>query len=95
MTQGSDRPMLSAKPVPRHYSPLGTVVDHDHITAFELSERLPDGVHRITLDDGSQLELLVAGDPLRRDQSSAIPLFISGALRSVVLGRHNRGARTW
>ncbi len=80
MTQGDDRPMLSAEPVPWDHDPWGDVVDHEHITAFESTERVGDGVHRIALDDGSRLELLVAGDPLRADRAGAIPLFFSGAL---------------
>jgi len=63
------------------YWPWGEVFDHGSMTEFESCDRLADGVHRIPLERGRPLELLVKGRPLDRDpEGRAVPLFLSGAL---------------
>ena len=64
------------------YSPWGSVIEYRSVEHFEGLTSLPNGVHRVALEDGSFLEMLAAGDPLVAEEGMSIPLFFSGALSS-------------
>src|SRR5699024_7642558 len=77
------------------YAPWGEVYSYPSVAAFERAGSFPDGVHKVRLDDGNAIELLISGSPFDAHNGKAIPVFMSGALtgRSNTAGPYFSGRR--